>query len=360
MSDIHKIALITGTSSNLGFNIAYRLLDQLPSENRVTIIVTSRTLPKAKESIAQIKKYNETVSKRKGIVDFDYCLIDFTNMISIYNAYYDLNKQYKKIDYLFLNSAQGAFDGLDWIEAIKQTFTDPIASVTYPSYKLQKIGVKSQDDMGLVFQGNVFGPYYFIHKIKNLLQNAQNLNKNGDKARIIWISSLLSKPSYLSFNDLQFLKSPISYEGSKRSIDLLHLGTYKELYEKNGIIQYLVHPGIFTSFSFFKFLNVFTYYGMLILFYLARWLGSPWHNISGYIAANAPVYVALKADPNSKDDSQFPQSIKYGSACNYKGEESIKTTEVDPSGKDDVVKNLDSLVKLWDINLKDQIKNTRQ
>lgn len=41
------VAVITGTSSNLGFNIAVRLLEQLPDEKEITLVVTSRTLPKS-------------------------------------------------------------------------------------------------------------------------------------------------------------------------------------------------------------------------------------------------------------------------------------------------------------------------
>lgn len=51
------VAVITGTSSNLGFNIAVRLLEQLPDEKEITLVVTSRTLPKVKDVITDIKNY---------------------------------------------------------------------------------------------------------------------------------------------------------------------------------------------------------------------------------------------------------------------------------------------------------------
>ncbi|CAL1202598.1 unnamed protein product [Candida parapsilosis] len=321
IKDSTKI-VITGTSSNLGFNIAVRLLEDLPNDKEITLIVTSRTLPKVKEVISDIKNYiiNKIPDKIK-LVEFDYLLVDFTDMVSILSAYYELDKRYTRIDYLFINAAQGVYGGIDWLQAVVEVFQNPIQAVTNPTYKLQRTGVESADNMGLVFQANVFGPYYLIHRIKHLLANG---------GRIIWIGSLMSHPKYLSFNDLQLLRSPESYEG--------------------GVNQYLVHPGIFTSFSFFQFLNVFTYYGMLALFYLARFLGSKYHNISGYIAANAPVAAAI---------GKTKQTSKVGSACTRNGKEYLIDEEVDTTGSEDVAEYLKDLANEWDAKFKNQIVNTR-
>ncbi|KAG7192192.1 3-keto-steroid reductase [Scheffersomyces spartinae] len=340
-----KVAVITGTTSNLGINIAYRLIDELPSTTNLTLVVTSRTLPRAKECIDQINQYRiMRYPTREGQVEFEYVLVDFADMISIVSAYYELTQRFTKIDYLFVNAAQGVYDGIDWMEAFMEVFMNPVDAVTNPSYKKQRVGVRSEDGMGLVFQANVFGPYYFIHKLIPLLK---------DGGKIIWISSLMGLAKHLSFEDLQLVRSIASYEGSKRLVDLMHYGTYKTLKSDYGIEQYLVQPGIFTSFSFFQYLNYFTYYGMLMLFYIARWLGSPNHNILGYIAANAPVAAAISKD--SQD-----QKYKIGSATTATGKAYIKYEEVDDSGAEDVVAYLDTLVKEWDDKLKDQITNSRQ
>lgn len=326
-------------------NIVYRLIEAEEDDTRITIIVTSRTLPRVREVIDNIKAYVDKLD-RSGIVDYDYLLVDFTDMVSILNAYYEMNKKYQKLDYFFACSAQGVYDGIDWIGAVKEICANPIKGATDPHYKIQRVGVKSQDGMGLVFQCNVFGPYYLTQKLLPLLENA--------KGRIIWISSIMSDPKYLSFDDLQLLKTDSSYEGSKREIDLLHIATYDKLRER-GIKQYLIHPGIFTSMSFFQYLNVFTYYGMLFMFYLVRWLGSPWMNISGYTAANAPVYVARLVSQTFEK-----QDVKYGSACTRDGHEYIKIQEVDKTGAEDLLKYLDDLKADWDDKLKDQITNSRQ
>ena len=341
-----KVAIVTGTNSNLGLNIVFRLIETEDTNVRLTIVVTSRTLPRVQEVINQIKDfYNKSGRVEDLEIDFDYLLVDFTNMVSVLNAYYDINKKYRAINYLFVNAAQGIFDGIDWIGAVKEVFTNPLEAVTNPTYKIQLVGVKSKDDMGLMFQANVFGPYYFISKILPQLTRG--------KAYIVWISSIMSDPKYLSLNDIELLKTNASYEGSKRLVDLLHLATYKDL-KKLGINQYVVQPGIFTSHSFSKYLNFFTYFGMLCLFYLARLLGSPWHNIDGYKAANAPVYVTRLANPNFEK-----QDVKYGSATSRDGMPYIKTQEIDPTGMSDVFAYIQKKKLEWDEKLKDQIVETR-
>ena len=341
-----KVAIITGTNSNLVLNIAYRLIEKIPEDETLTIVVTSRTLARVREVIELLKKKVQQLNKPLGCVIYDYILVDFTNMVSILSAWYELNNNYQEINYFYVNAAQGVYDGIDWFGAVKEVCSNPIKAVTYPTYKIQKIGIKSKDGMGLVFQANVFGPYYLIRKLLPQLSKG--------KAKIVWVSSIMSDPKYLSMNDLELLQSDCSYEGSKRLLDLLHLATYKKLLNEYCIDQYVVDPGIFTSHSFFKYLNIFTYYGMLLLFYLARLLGSPWHNIDGYKAANAPIYVTHLANPRFE-----PHHVKYGSASSIDGMEYIKRTDIDPTGSSDVYNYIEEKCKEWDEKLKDQIKPTR-
>ena len=343
-SKTRKVAVITGANSNLGLNIAYRLIERQSADVRLTLVVTSRTLPRVREVVELIKKFVAT-QEDPCSVDFDYLLVDFTNMVSVLNAYYDLNQKYESINYFFVNAAQGVYDGIDWIGAVKQVLSDPLEAVTNPTYRKQLVGVKSKDEMGLVFQANVFGPYYLIHKILPQLSKG--------KATVVWISSIMADPKHLSLQDIEMIKSDVTYEGSKRVVDLLHLATYKQM-KSQGIHQYVVQPGIFTSYSFAKYLNFFTTFGMLFLFYLARLLGSKWHNIDGYKAANAPVYVATLINPHFEH-----QEVKYGSASSRDGMEYIETTDIDKTGSSDVLAYIEKKKLEWDDKLKDQITNSR-
>lgn len=337
-----KVAVITGTNSNLGINIAYRLITEIDLSTNLTIVVTSRTLPRVKEVITKIKDYSrEKCSNRTGWLEFDYLLVDFTDSVSILNAGEELRKKFLHIDYLFINAAQGCYGGIDWIQATKCICTNLLDAVTFPTYKIQRVGVTSKDGMGLLFQGNVFGPYFFIHRIISLLSGG---------GRVIWISSIMAEPKFLSFNDLELLKTHEPYEGSKRLVDLLHIGSYPKLKKEYDISSFVVHPGIFTSFSFFEYLNFLTYYGMLLLFYIARFLGSTIHNISGYTAANAPVAAAL---------NDLPQQPKHASLSDRSGNGYLGVVEIDPTGAEDVVAYMDGLVEVWDKKMSNQIKNTR-
>ncbi|KAL6931422.1 probable 3-keto-steroid reductase [Hanseniaspora guilliermondii] len=342
-----KVAVITGTNSNLGLNIAYRLLEKIPFSEDITIVVTSRTLPRVRECIELINQFHSQL-ERSGSLSFDYILVDFTDMVSVLDAYNTLSKKFTRIDYFFVNAAQGAYSGIDWLGAVKEIISNPMKAVTNPNYKMQKVGVKSRDGMGLVFQANVFGPYYLIQKLKPLMIKGN--------CRVIWVSSLTAKSEYLKLNDLQLLENDMSYEASKREVDVIHFLTCAQL-KREGIHQYLTHPGIFTSRSFYQYLNIFTYLSMLALFYIARFFGSPWHNISGYKAANAIVHCA------TSDVSCLDMGTKYGSATTKTGKEYIdydKSISCKPPVKNALGAYLELLKADWDLKLKDQIKDTRK
>ena len=58
-----KVAIITGTNSNLGLNIAYRLIEKIPEDETLTIVVTSRTLARVREVIELLKKKSAAIKQ---------------------------------------------------------------------------------------------------------------------------------------------------------------------------------------------------------------------------------------------------------------------------------------------------------
>jgi 3-keto steroid reductase len=77
---------------------------------------------------------------------------------------------------------------------------------------------------------------------------------------------------------------------------------------------------------------------MTAAFYLARWLGSPWHPISSYSGACAPVWLGL-ADQSTldaleghaegaKEAATSWKKGKWGSATDFWGEARVRRTEV--------------------------------
>lgn len=293
-------------------------------------------MERAQQAGDLIEKFNSEQEKTRNIKIVPIVL-DLADMHSIKQTYEKLQKEFSEINYIFLNAALGVCSGINWFQAVKEMISNPLNAVTDPHYKIQKVGLTSKDGMGLIFQTNVFGPFYLMKKLLPLLTKGNGV--------VIWISSLRSDPNYLPLDDLELINSPTPYEGSKRMIDLLHLSTYKELKRKD-VYQYVVQPGIFVSQSFYQHLNIITYYLMMLMFYLARRWGSYWHTIDPYKAANAATYVCTF---NDRDFER--QDIKYGSATYNDGVEHIKPEEIDDSGMKDVHDFLLSKEKEWDLKL---------
>ncbi|CCK71895.1 uncharacterized protein KNAG_0I01040 [Huiozyma naganishii CBS 8797] len=334
--DTYIVSFSLLVNSYLGLKIAYRLLENQDPSTNVKLVVTSRTEKRCNEAIEIIKRDVGKI-ERSGKLSFDSLLLDLTDMESVLKAANTLNDRYEEINYFFVNAALGACDGINWFAAIWEVMTDPMKSVTDPSYRIQNVGVISKDQMGYIFQANVFGSYYLIQKILNPLSKG--------KAVVVWISSLCSTPQYLSLDDIELINSTRPYDGSKRLIDLLHLATYKKLKEM-GIYQYVVQPGIFISLSFSQQMSWISYYSMLFLFRLARRFGSYWHTIDGYKAANSAAYVTTFRDRDFER-----QDLKYGSATYNDGVEYVKSQEIDPLGRDKVYRYIEGKREEWDIKL---------
>jgi 3-keto steroid reductase len=92
---------------------------------------------------------------------------------------------------------------------------------------------------------------------------------------------------------------------------------------------YLAHPGI-CSISFLP-LPFILFYCMTLGFYIARWIGSPWHTVELYLGACAPVWLALapqdELDMMEGHDRQ--RKAKWGSSTDRRGRERVRRTEVE-------------------------------
>jgi len=73
------------------------------------------------------------------------------------------------IDWLVFNAGVTEVYGFNWFLVFEQLFLDPMMTFTIPKYLLEKIGSKTKDDIGLVFQANVFGHYYMVRSLPSKL-----------------------------------------------------------------------------------------------------------------------------------------------------------------------------------------------
>ncbi|GAO52143.1 hypothetical protein G7K_6229-t1 [Saitoella complicata NRRL Y-17804] len=296
------VAVITGANSGLGFAVACRLITAVEG---ITIVVTCRSTTKAKDTLRRLQhKYPAKTLK------LDYALLDLASMRSVHDTAKELKERFGRIDYLYLNAGAGDFIGLDWKQLALDFWNVFIAALTAPTYKLQRIGRKSGDGLGWVFQCNVFGHFYLMKELLPVMK---------DGGKVIWTSSLEAFPWAFSYPDptktlsdvadaststpsdtLQLLTNTHSYEGSKRITDVLHIASYKSIFKSYKVRQYLTHPGICGTNIMADHLIKPFFWGMFACFYLARLLGSVWHTCTAHKGALSSLYCAVIDDDMSK------------------------------------------------------------
>jgi 3-keto steroid reductase len=378
--------------------ICRRLVDEFLSTRPATesfhLIFTTRDSRKSAATVASLHRHlNRIPPKSRQRIFFHPEHVDLTSLSSV-NALAQrlLASDVPKLDAIILNAAYGGLTGLNWPLAVWSTIKNPIMAFTYPPYKLSAIGYTTHpqtrgkpppttvspipDDnsqtphppLGAVFCANVFGHYLLAHFLMPLLVNA-----SPHRGRIIWISTLEAYARSFSTADLQGLVSPQAYESSKRLTDILALTStlpstqpfvsrFSSPAHKssrctaagNPPNNYLAHPGICST-SFVP-LPLILFYCMTMGFYLARWLGSPWHTVEPYLGACAPVWLALapqdELDMMEGHDRQ--RKAKWGSSADRRGRESVRRTEVegytglrdgngDGSGKEEISAEFEEL-----------------
>lgn len=303
---------------------------------------------------------------------------------------------------MYLNAGIGGWSGIPYAKAIWNMFPDLKDSFTYWSWftfpekgalvrpqssyvrkdgKQQVVGAgeksngnangsangsvngnghaKKDDEeeppLGEIFCANVFGHYLLTHELMPLL-SVHRGRVDGDRGRVVFISTLKPTAQDLPMNDLQGLTSKNPYYGSKRLTDLLgltaklpavrsinsdfwHLKNYtlppykysptlsststtssskpntichtthtedattSETETESKPELYVAQPGIVnTSISG---MNPLMSLFMVLGFYFARWLGGVWFPISAYPGAVAPVFVGL-SEQSKLDELETP------------------------------------------------------
>lgn len=296
--------------------------------------------------------------------------IDLCSLISVKALAKRLLDRGQRIDVLILNAGIGGWSGLNWPLAVWSVLTDWVQGTTYPTYKLgytgnvtkrQTVAIDGEDAskqepaLGETFTANVFGHYMLAHMLTPLMESPATSNdphdNSAERARIIWVSSLEAYAHTFNPDDIQGLKTDASYESSKRLTDLLVLTS--ELPSTKSSVSsylspsssstetpitqtclppkmYLAHPGICGT--AIASLHPILDYAMLFAFYVSRLLGSPWHTISAYLGACAPVWLALTAVRELAVYESVGRKSKWGSSADVFGKERVVRTEVEGWG----------------------------
>lgn len=305
--------------------------------------------------------------------------LDLTSLHSVQHLAQGLINSIPRLDAILLNAGVGGFTGINWPLAIWSVITNLVAAVTYPTFKLSSIGATtlsqkssgsnpdlSQGEdppLGEIFCANVFGHYLLAHGLVPLL------SRSSSTGRIIWISSLEAYAHTFSPADIQGLAAQQPYESSKRLTDILALTAnlrstlpyvsrflsastsppprplMKSLTAKPSTPKiYLAHPGICATAIIPLAFPL--QWLMTLAFYLARLLGSPWHTVSPYKGACAPVWLALTSSEELEametaagaeagreiSEGDTISSSKWGSGTYRLGRERVLRTAVEGAG----------------------------
>lgn len=350
-SSIDIATPIANFYSGIGLSVAQRLLTEFmiihPSTDHLTLIITTRSAIKGAQTLSALTTHLVNVlppdaTKRIQLAHYQ---VDLSNIVSVEALAKALTRNYSRLDYVILNAGMGAFLGIDWLKCFACLLKNWVQAVSYPVYKVQAIGWKTAQpaavggEIGTLFCANVFGHYYLVHELMGLL--------SAGRGRIVWTSSLEAYPWTFTADDIQGIKATHSYESMKRLIDIISLtselpavapyadpffrtpaGTEKSRRPR----MYLTHPGVCAT-AIIP-LNIILFYCMTCAFYIARWLGSPWHTISTYSGAKAAVWIAMATDEEL--DAKKADRIKWGSATDRCGGELVKEMEVEGEGSEEM------------------------
>ncbi|KAL8870297.1 MAG: hypothetical protein Q9174_003631 [Haloplaca sp. 1 TL-2023] len=357
--DVHSYILVTGANGGLGYAICCRLIDEFiltrPNTHSLRLIITTRDKDKSHDTITKLKDHifrtrkHHKVNEKTALVAKIYLQseqVDLCRLRSVQKLAQKLVHALPKLDTVILNAGHGGFVGIDWPLAIWSMLTDFRNASSYPSFKSSGVGnttssqvaavgssASQEQPLGDVFCSNVFGHYLLVHGIWSLLSNSTTT-----PGRIVWLGSLEAYDSTFSSSDVQGLESPVPYESSKRLTDILALSS--TLHATQPFVrrflpppshhrppkQYVAHPGICaTNIVPLHWLLV---YLMMTAFYLARWIGSPWHTLTAYKGACAPVWLALASQEELDAVEDKEGAGKWGSSTDTWGEERVIRTEV--------------------------------
>lgn len=373
----------------MGLGICRQLIDEFirkkPLTADLTLIYTTRDHEKGNDTLEALQKHLSTYGTSFVAKRFTRRIhlwpetVELTDLLSVRALCRRLllRSDIPKLDALILNAGIGGWSGIDWPKAIYQVLTDLVSSVTWPEFKLSPVGCltkpqlaepssgqnATEPPLGEVFCANVFGHYMLAHGVMPLLRCCDT-EKPG---QIIWISSVEVSRKDFNAEDLQGLTSPNAYGQSKRLTDLMALtatnqpatakmvdsfcatecntGATRAMGGMSKPSIYVAHPGICATSIVPLLLPL--YWTMLLVFYLARWAGSPWHPITVDAGARAPVWLTLGPDdePEASLGDTERRRAKWGSATDRWGSPRVVKTEVEGWGLDGAGTPIDWWVK---------------
>ncbi|KAF5372003.1 hypothetical protein D9615_008107 [Tricholomella constricta] len=366
-----QIIVVTGANGGVGFGICQRLLfqfcnpnptDALPQSFAVdsdtsdlpvecdglTLIMACRSVKRAEAArtklLALLDAYISRLKRkpnydghahafRKNLI-IDIVSVDLAMISTVFKFADEVTSRYPYISRLICNAGVASFSTIDWPACFKQLLKEPMNAVTAPGFYLQHQGELSVDGLGWVWQCNLFGHYVLFRSIHHLLlASPPSLG-----SRVVWMSSLEASPTFYDSEDWQLKKTEHSYESTKYQIDLI--GTHLDHLAMQDvgprrIRHFVIQPGVCSTNVANALIGPVLDFCKVILFYLARFFGSPHHSIDPYKAAIGAVHLSLASlsfitlfESQAKKDENITRPVKFGAETSRWGTERVGLTEV--------------------------------
>ncbi|KAI0945840.1 hypothetical protein AcV7_009969 [Taiwanofungus camphoratus] len=348
---IHKrlIIVITGANAGIGFGICHRFLVQLsqptppdasfyftsllPDEKAgaqfgafescsagVTIIMACRDVGRAEAARtklyglldAHIAKINNRTPSYHYAVEFRTNLqiqihrLDLSDIHSVLHFGKEISQKYPYISHLICNAGVATYSHIDYLIFFRQCLESPLLAVRHPAFNVQTNGAISKDNLGFVWQCNVFGHYVLYRALQPLLSSYSSRTDSipsRSPARVLWMSSIDTLPTYDPVDDWQLIKTCASYQASKFQVDLICMELSRREQQRREtesgarvaeVQHFLVSPGITATNMAATLLKPWPLeLLMLLFFHICRLFGSPHVLFSLYKAAVAAVHISL-------------------------------------------------------------------
>ncbi|KAF8075838.1 hypothetical protein FPV67DRAFT_1469452 [Lyophyllum atratum] len=365
------IIIVTGANGGIGFGICQRLLFQLchtnptdalpqpfarddstsdlPAEcDGLTLVMACRSVKRAEAArtklLGLLDAHVARLQRRPGYdghahvfrknVTIDIIALDLAMISSVFKFADEVSTKYPYISRLICNAGVASFACIDWVACFKQLFKEPMNAVTAPAFYFQHQGELSVDGLGWVWQCNLFGHYALYRSIQHLLLASQP----SLGARVIWMSSLEASPTFYDSEDWQLKKTAHSYESTKYQIDLIGTHLDRLALQDTGplrIRHFVTQPGVCSTNVANALIGPVLDSLKVILFYLARFFGSPHHSIDPFKAAVAAVHLSLASltfitlfESTAKKQANITHPVKFGAETDRWGAERVGLTDV--------------------------------
>ncbi|KZT05141.1 uncharacterized protein LAESUDRAFT_702717 [Laetiporus sulphureus 93-53] len=374
---LRPIVVVTGSNGGVGFGICHRLLCQLAQRNPpdaeprftsllppdvqpgrqfdvdhsevgMTLVMACRSALRAQRAKMQLEELLEAFVEKipRGTKEYGYalrymenvridiCQVDLSDVGSVLRCGREITRSYPYVSHLICNAGLATYSHLDFGVFFRQAFASPTAAVRNPAFNIQKAGVLSKDNLGYVWQCNVFGHYVLFRSLQSALSayalHCPSRSQSQSPARVVWLSSVDALPTYDPISDWQLTKTDKSYQASKAQIDymvmelaqksnLMSQATRQDCGTAQGKIDHLlVSPGITSTKVAADLLRPkILEYCMLAFFYFCRLLGSPHLLFSTYKAAIAASYAALTPSTSIPAFTSFDEQANIDGNISY-------------------------------------------